>query len=356
MNAAAMPAEALDRLRQVLQRDDREFRAIVEPRDEVLARFQPIFSPEHVPTITEEEFRSFLLFANNRHWPLHRQGPRMCADMAPLRSALTLLLNESRPMQERLDQVVATVPGMGRAVITAILLVAYPDEYSVWNNTSEDALKYLGLWPTFDRGESFGSRYMKVNEVLRQLAEALATDLWTLDAAVWVVARDPDKGDDPGPLGPQDSEDTGTPAAGAQRFGLERHLHEFLRDNWDRTSLGQTWTLYAEDGDEEAGVEYPCGAVGRIDLLARHRKEPTLLVVELKRGQGSDATVAQVLRYMGYVRKHVAQPGEEVRGLVIAREADDSLRYALSAIPDVSLLLYEVQFSLRSPHEPGELR
>jgi hypothetical protein len=348
-----MQAEALVRLRQVLQSDAQDLRTIIAPRDEVLARFQPIFSPEHAPAITEDEFRSFLMFANNRHWPLHRQGPKMCADMDRLRNALSLLLDESTPIQERLNRVVSSVPGMGRAVVTAILLVAYPEDYGVWNNTSEGALKSLGLWPTFDRGESFGGRYLKVNSVLRELAQTLGTDLWTLDATMWFVARDTQEGDDPARPLPQGSDDVAAPSAGDQRFGLERHLHEFLRDNWDRTSLGQEWALYTEDGDEEAGFEYPCGAVGRIDLLARHRTEPKLLVVELKRGQGSDATVGQVLRYMTYVRKHVAQPGEEVRGLVIAQEADDSLRYALAAVPDVELQLYQLQFSLRALDDPG---
>jgi hypothetical protein len=35
--------------------------------------------------------------------------------------------------------------------------------------------------------------------------------------------------------------------------------------------------------DEEAGYEYPCD-VGRIDLLAKHKKEGRWLVIELKRG------------------------------------------------------------------------
>ena len=34
------------------------YKEIVEPRDAVLARFQPVFSAEHAPDITEEEFRS----------------------------------------------------------------------------------------------------------------------------------------------------------------------------------------------------------------------------------------------------------------------------------------------------------
>jgi len=132
----------------------------------------------------------------------------------------------------------------------------------------------------------------------------------------------------------------------SSRFGLERHLHEFLRDNWEHTALGKDWQIYEEDGDPEGGYEYPC-AVGRIDLLAKHRTDARWLVIELKRNQSSDKTVGQVLRYVGWVKQHLAEQRDEVDGLVIAHKGDDTIRYALSATQGVELQLYEVQFSLR---------
>lgn len=352
MSGGALLEQSLGVLRQALARGDPWLKEIVGSRDEVLSRFQPVFSGEHIPDLTEDEFRSFLLFSNNHHWPLHRQWRKMCSDMPRLRDALSVLLDESRLIQERMDYAVA-VPGMGRGVMTAVLLVAYPEKYGVWNNTSEQALKALELWPHFDWGEPFGSRYVKVNAVLADLARALDVDLWTLDAAFWGVTDQapPERGDSESGAG--ETEALATATGTEQRFALERHLHEFLRDNWDRTSLGREWALYAEPGNDEAGYEYPCG-VGRIDLLAKHRTRPAWLVVELKRGQGSDQTAGQVARYMGWVRQHLAQPEEEVAGLVIAHETDDSLRYALAAIPGVALMLYDVQFSLREPPKLGE--
>jgi len=225
------------------------------------------------------------------------------------------------------------------------LLVAHPDRYGVWNSTSEGGLKGLKLWPAFERGESFGSRYAKINELLLRLSADLEVDLWTLDALwygyqVWVEKDLPDGRGAIEPLADQ-------------RFGLERHLHEFLRDNWSQTTLGQEWDLYSEEGDEEAGYEYPCD-VGRIDLLARHKQKPCWLIIELKRNQSSDATVGQVLRYIGWVQKNLAHPNEEVRGLVIAHQADEAMLYALSAIPNVDLQLYQVEFHLLDPPHPGE--
>lgn len=208
----------------------------------------------------------------------------------------------------------------------------------VWNNTSEGCLKSLGLWPIFERGESMGNRYSKINQTLLQLSKELNTDLWTLDGFLWraTLPVDVEPIDGPNlilcePLG----------------FGLERHLHEFMVDNWDKTSLSQEWNIYAEPGDEEAGFEFPCD-VGRIDILAHHKTKPSWLVIELKRDQTSDATMGRVLRYMGWIKKEMAEPTDEVRGLIIARYPDDSLLYALNVTQNVEFQLYEVEFRLTS--------
>lgn len=324
------------------------YKDVVVPRDAVLARYQPVFTDENVKNISTDEFRSFLLFDNNRHWTgLHRQGSRTCSNMPSLRKALTILLDESRQVSERLDEAVNMVSGMGKNIATAILTIAHPDQYGVWNNRSEANMKQLGIWPDFYHGESFGNRYVKVNSILLQLRDALAIDLWTLDALWWYI----DEGNSGEP--PTEDGEGGLsielPSVGKeQRFGLERHLHDFLRDNWQHIELGKEWTLHKEPGDEEAGYEYPCD-VGRIDLLFKHKTEPRWLVVELKRNQTSDQTVGQLLRYIGWVKQHLAIEGEGVLGLIICREADKMLHYALSAVPNVDLLLYEVEFHLKKP-------
>lgn len=278
---------------------------IVESKDAVLARFGPVFSKKNIPEISEDEFRSFLLLENNHHWSgLHRQGPRMCANMEKLRDALMTLVNENRDVAERLDTATNMVSGMGKNVASAILLIIQSDSYSVWNIRSEANMKRLDIWPKFDRGESFGNRYVKVNQILLQLRDALQIDLWVLDALWWYLDQEgqPDNGGE--------SNQPNGPSEGIHQFGLERHLHEFLRDNWDHIELGKEWSIYQEPGDEEAGYEYPCD-VGRIDLLDRHKTKPRWLVIELKRNQTSDQTVGQLLRYIGWVKQHLAE-GDEI--------------------------------------------
>lgn len=348
---------ALAKLREVLaeaRTGDPIFSQLIEARDEVLSRFKETFAAANLPNLTEEEFRAFLRFKNNHHWTgLERQGPHICSDMARLREALALLQDERKPLSERLDTIVQKVRGMGKAIITAILIVLYPDRFGVWNNLSEGGLKKLDFWPRFSRGTPFGAKYEQMNKNLNRLAAGLQIDLWTLDALFWRLevpeeqdtARGEEKVEESEAKYPERS------FASEQRFGLERHLQEFLRDNWDATEIGKKWALYEEPGDPEAGYEYPCG-VGRIDLLARHRSEPRWLVVELKREQSSDVTVGQILRYMGWVRMHMAEPNEAIEGLIIAHRGDDTMAYALQAAPGVELLLYEVEFVLHEPPHP----
>jgi hypothetical protein len=233
-----VPADVIGKLREavVSLKKTAIYKEVVEPRDAVLARFQPVFSTEHIPDITEEEFRSFLLFENNHHWTgLHRQGPRMCFDMAKLRKALATLLNETESVSKRLDEAIEKVSGMGKNIASAILMVSQPDRYGVWNNRSEANMKQLGVWPNFGRGESFGSRYVKVNQILFHLRDELNIDLWTLDALWWFL----DQQESGEVIVPDDTEygASGLFVENEQRFGLERHLHEFLRTGV-RGSLG----------------------------------------------------------------------------------------------------------------------
>lgn len=349
MGAATNRQEALGALRACKTIRHEGLLRMIADRDGVLARYQPTFRPDNLPKLTADEFKSFLVFRNNRHWVgLHRKGPEVCADMPRLRNALALLVDESRPIADRINDLAPgrpkAVSGMGRAIMTAVLLVAYPDKYGVWNNTSQGAMEQLRLWPEFDRGMPLGARYARVNEVILDVARELDVDLWTMDGLWWRVVT-PDAVEARAELESPSEEPMDTQGRFESSFGLERHLHDFLADNWDNTEIGRDWALHTEDG-EVVGYEYPT-PIGRIDLLARRKCEKRWLVVELKREQSSDSTVGQALRYMGYVREHVAEKGDQVEGLIISHSGDDKIRYALEMTPAVNLMLYEVDFRLR---------
>jgi RecB family endonuclease NucS len=55
------------------------------------------------------------------------------------------------------------------------------------------------------------------------------------------------------------------------------------------------------------------------------------VVVELKKGRGADKVFGQCSRYMGWVRKNLAKPGEKVHGAIVAREIDEKLKAARDA-------------------------
>jgi hypothetical protein len=60
---------------------------------------------------------------------------------------------------------------------------------------------------------------------------------------------------------------------------------------------------------------------------------------------------------MGWVRVHLAQPDQEVEGLIVAHETDDQLAYAVSALPGLTLMTYAVKFELKSQlGPPGQLQ
>ena len=332
-------ADAIGRLRaaKAAMQKDTEIRQILESRDSVIDRYGPQFQPGAIEQIDEEVLRSFLFIENNKHWSgLFRQSNRICADMATTRAAFGQLVDETRPIEER-TQAATEIKGLGKGIITAILIVAYPDRYGVWNNTSESGLVELGVLPEWPRGASFGVRYAAINAVLNELAKELEVDLWTLDTIWWYLSNDWD----------DDSYEESAPinevrtAQAASRFAIERHLHDYLFDNWSQLELAKDWQLFVRDGEPDAGYEFPT-PIGRIDLLARHRQEARWLVIELKRDKSSDAVVGQVLRYIGWIKAHHAQPNEIVEGLIIAARGEHKLHYALSAVPSVSFKSYEV--------------
>jgi restriction system protein len=130
----------------------------------------------------------------------------------------------------------------------------------------------------------------------------------------------------------------------AATFALEKHLEDFLVQNWAATELGRDFNIYVIDG-EKVGQQFPTDT-GPIDILAVAKDGKSLLIVELKRGRASDVVVGQVQRYMGYVQEELAEEGQAVRGCIVALEDDLKLRRALSVAPNIDFYRYQVNFNL----------
>lgn len=98
---------------------------IIDNREEVLRRFTPVFQPGAVAELDKGVFQDFLSIKHNKHWTGLERQPQLFANMDRLRQVLSILVDEGRPIRERVDAVIEA-PGMGVAKLSAILLVACP--------------------------------------------------------------------------------------------------------------------------------------------------------------------------------------------------------------------------------------
>ena len=127
-------------------------------------------------------------------------------------------------------------------------------------------------------------------------------------------------------------------------FALEKHLEDFIVENWHRTKFGNFYEIYKQDG-ELVGRQFPTGA-GPCDILALSKDKNEFLVIEMKKGRAGDKVIGQLTRYMGAIKIKVAQPHQGVRGCIVAYEDDQNLRYALSVVPNIDLYTYKINFDL----------
>ena len=132
-------------------------------------------------------------------------------------------------------------------------------------------------------------------------------------------------------------------------FEFEADLEGHLANNLSEIEEGLT--LYVSP-DGVMGRQFPTD-VGRIDILALD-KDNNFVIIELKVGQATDKACSQLLRYMGWVKRHIAA-NRKVRGIIVCRNATDGLKYATSTSEKVSIKEYEVHFSFHDADlEVGE--
>jgi len=131
----------------------------------------------------------------------------------------------------------------------------------------------------------------------------------------------------------------------ASEFAYEKDLQNFLSKNLYQIEAGLR--LYEEE--DITGIEFPVGN-RCIDILALD-KDNNYVVIELKVSRGYDRVVGQLLRYMAWIRKNHADVGQQVRGIIIAREISGDLLLACSEVPDITLHEYQLSVSLKRVNE-----
>lgn len=129
---------------------------------------------------------------------------------------------------------------------------------------------------------------------------------------------------------------------GSSQFALEQDLQRYLADNLSIIEPGLT--LFEDE--EIKGFEYPAGGGRRIDILGVD-KSGAFVVLELKVEKGYERVVGQLLRYMNWVRRELAEPGQRVRGIIVCRAMSEDLQLACASIPNVQLFEYQLSVAVK---------
>ncbi len=143
---------------------------------------------------------------------------------------------------------------------------------------------------------------------------------------------------------------------------LEQQLEEYIVEHFH--ALFRGWRIFEEEPEKEnreegrsycsnrpAGVRYRTKA-GEIDLLC-YDPRGNLVVIELKRDRAPDRVVAQVDRYMAWVKANLAQENQRVWGLIIARRFDERLFHTLQRRRDIKMWTYEWKLHFDKRPTPG---
>jgi len=127
-------------------------------------------------------------------------------------------------------------------------------------------------------------------------------------------------------------------------FVLEKYLEDFIVTNF-KSIFKEKLKIYT-DNDGASGQQFNT-EIGPIDILAVEPETNSYVVIELKKGQPSDKVVGQILRYMGWVKQNLCKPEQAVKGLIICRDPDLKLTYALSMTRGIDVRYYTLAFTLR---------
>lgn len=333
--------------------------SVEEKRQRVISKYGPLFKLENIQNLDIEMFSQFFNFGENEHWTgINQNMPLLVSDPLKLKKALSELLDESKPIKGRIDKVTGQngtpmVKGLGPARISAILQVAYPEKYGVYNTVSMNGLSKIDMNPADSkqswRRMTLGEKYTQVNNKLVTLSKNYKITLWALDWVWFDILKYKDELEkyESGRVSQSDTFNKQEQESNAYIFSLESHLEDFLVQNWDNTILSKDAGLEIvldEETGETIGRQYRTD-VGRIDLLCHNKKTGDYTIIELKRNQTSDETIGQLLRYMSWTEEKLTK-GKPTKGIIIAAESDTHLHYALKKIPDAELYLYKVDFKL----------
>lgn len=102
---------------------------------------------------------------------------------------------------------------------------------------------------------------------------------------------------------------------------------------------------YADDDMQNSHEgHYTTDDVGIMDFLCLDNND-NYVVIELKR-KGTDQTLAQLCRYMGWVKVNLTKNNQKVLGVIVSESKDVRLEYALKVVPNISLKQMKLEVTI----------
>jgi len=252
-------------------------------------------------------------------------------------SKLRELLSGTEPLPTRIDEFYE-LSGVGKATMSQFLYAFKPETYPMITRQTFDA---LGIDPTqldlayhmalkqhnITKAEDHSIltlEYLRDWVVFYEVKRLLNLELYTyINHILWNAYKTQGEGEIEPP--------TKIP------LSIERDLKRFLVQNLGSLEAGLK--LYKE-GDT-TGEEYPT-ETGRIDILGVDRSN-NLVVVELKAGLADTSSLGQIIAYMACMDSKAK--GRKVRGILVANDFEDKVKFATTRVPDLQLKKYQVAFN-----------
>lgn len=129
-------------------------------------------------------------------------------------------------------------------------------------------------------------------------------------------------------------------------FALEKHLEDFLVENWNNTEFGAEYKLMTDEDGGLVAQQYQT-EVGFLDIIAIKNDRSEILILELKKGRSGDAVVGQMLRYITAIKKEVAEPHQKIRAVILTGQDDKKIRYALESLNGlIEFMVYKISFTI----------
>ncbi len=122
------------------------------------------------------------------------------------------------------------------------------------------------------------------------------------------------------------------------------HYQKLIHRNFNR--LFKSYRYYDVELQNSYEGHYATEDAGIMDFLCLDENN-NIVVIELKR-KGTDKTLAQLCRYMGWAKENLAKESQKVLGVIVSESKDIRLEYGIKVVPNVTLKQMKLNVSIEN--------